>query len=59
MGIILKHKDSGKIIFYLKGAETEMLPRVRPGQKAALNEQCEILAMEGLRTLVITQKLLT
>lgn len=24
MGIILKHKGSGKIMFYLKGAETEM-----------------------------------
>jgi len=31
MGIILKYKQTGKIIFYLKGAETEMKNKVRPG----------------------------
>ena len=31
MGIILKHRESGKIIFYLKGAETVMKATVRPG----------------------------
>lgn len=30
MGIILKHRDTGKIMFYLKGAETEMIKKVRP-----------------------------
>jgi hypothetical protein len=30
MGIILKHIQTGKIIFYLKGAETEMKQKVRP-----------------------------
>jgi phospholipid-translocating ATPase len=30
MGIILKHLESGKIIFYLKGAETVMESKVRP-----------------------------
>jgi phospholipid-translocating ATPase len=30
MGIILKHKESQKIMFYLKGAETVMKDPVRP-----------------------------
>ena len=30
MGIILKHIQTGKIVFYLKGAETVMTKKVRP-----------------------------
>lgn len=46
-------------MFYLKGAETVMQNKVRPNQRASLRESCETLAMDGLRTLVISQKLLT
>ena len=56
MGIVLKHRESGKIIFYMKGAETVMKACVRPGQRATIDESCENLAIEGLRTLVIAQK---
>jgi phospholipid-translocating ATPase len=42
----------------LKGAETVMEKKVKPHQRATLVESCENLAMEGLRTLVISQKLL-
>ena len=59
MGIVLKHQETGKIIFYLKGAETVMKATVRPGQRATIDESCENLAIEGLRTLVIAQKGLT
>lgn len=59
MGIILRHRQSNKIVFYLKGAETVMEKKVKPSQRATLVESCENLAMEGLRTLVISQKLLT
>lgn len=59
MGIILKHRESQKIIFYLKGAETVMEEKVKPNYRTALRESCEALAMDGLRTLVISQKLLT
>ena len=31
MGIVLRNKESNKIIFYLKGAETVMKATVRPG----------------------------
>ena len=30
MGIILRHEDSGRIIFYLKGAETVVRDMVKP-----------------------------
>jgi len=53
MGIVVKHTETGKIIFYLKGAETVMKATVRPGQRATIDESCENLALEGLRTLVI------
>ncbi len=36
-----------------------MLSKVRPSQRATVDEACENLAIEGLRTLVISQKLLT
>lgn len=59
MGIIVRHRQSNRIMFYLKGAETVMEKKVRPNQRASLAESCENLAMDGLRTLVISQKLLT
>ena len=59
MGIIMKDRVSGKILFYLKGSETVMEPKVKPNQRATLAESTEDLARDGLRTLVISQKLLS
>ena len=59
MGIILKHTESGTIVFYLKGAEVVMKQKVRAHNRATVDEACENLALEGLRTLVISQKLVT
>lgn len=59
MGIIIKHKSSGRLIFYLKGAETVMKNKVKPNQRVVIDESCDNLANEGLRTLVISQKLLS
>ena len=59
MGIVLKHVSTGRIIFYLKGAEVVMRQKVRPSQRATVDEACDNLAIEGLRTLVISQKLIT
>jgi phospholipid-translocating ATPase len=42
----------------LKGAETVMKTKVRPNQRVTIDEACENLALEGLRTLVISQKLI-
>ena len=57
MGIIVRHRQSNKIIFYVKGADVIMAPMVKPGQRSACVEFCENLSRDGLRTLVITQKL--
>ena len=58
MGIIMRHRQSGKLMFYVKGADVAMIPKVKPGQRSTCQEFCENLAMEGLRTLVITHKLI-
>lgn len=44
MGIILKHAQSGKYIFYLKGAEVVMKDKVKPNQRVTIDESCENLA---------------
>mmetsp|Transcript_4676 Transcript_4676/g.7949 ORF Transcript_4676/g.7949 Transcript_4676/m.7949 type:complete len:542 (-) Transcript_4676:46-1671(-) len=56
MGIVMKHQSTGRLVFYLKGAETVMKYKVRPNQRVDIDESCENLANEGLRTLVISQK---
>ncbi|CAI2369958.1 unnamed protein product [Moneuplotes crassus] len=59
MGIVVKYKKNGLILFFCKGAEVVMKDKVKPQQRSDLLEKCEILAMEGLRTLVIGQKVLS
>jgi len=54
MGIVLKHVGTDRLIFYLKGAETVMKNKVKPQQRVVIDESCENLANEGLRTLVIS-----
>jgi phospholipid-translocating ATPase len=56
MGIIVKNKETNSLMFYVKGAETVMEKIVRPDQRVSLSENCEQLANDGLRTLVISQK---
>ena len=59
MGIIVRYVKNGMILFYCKGAEVVMKDIVKPQQRSYLLEKCEILAMEGLRTLVVGQKVMT
>lgn len=59
MSVLVRHKETGRYIYYAKGAEVVMEVKVKPSQKSPLLEFCESLAMEGLRTLVIAQKVLT
>jgi phospholipid-translocating ATPase len=56
MGIVLRHTETNRLIFYLKGAEVVMKGKVHPNQRVTIDEACENLANEGLRTLVIAQK---
>jgi len=57
MGIVVQEKNSNEIIFYLKGADTVMKNIVKDNDW--LDEACEGMARQGLRTLVVARKLLT
>ena len=59
MGIILQNKKYNHIIFYLKGAENVMMKFVKKEYIGYIKENAENLATKGLRTLVLTQKLLS
>jgi len=58
MGIILRNVKHDHIIFYLKGAENIIEGVVKEEYKSYVKENAETLACLGLRTLVMTQKLL-
>ena len=59
MGIILKNRIHGHIIYYLKGAENVMLKFVKKEYISYISENAENLATKGLRTLVLTQKIIS
>ena len=59
MGIVLKNKKYNHIIFYLKGAENVMLEYVKNEYKGYIKENAENLAQKGLRTLVLTQRIIS
>jgi phospholipid-translocating ATPase len=56
MGIIIKHEASNRIIFYLKGADMVMIDKCKLIYRGYIQDECDTLAREGLRTLVIAQK---
>lgn len=53
MGILVRHLWSNKILYYLKGADVIMIQRVRKFYRSYVTDDCDNLAREGLRTLVI------
>ncbi|KAI8909700.1 hypothetical protein EDD86DRAFT_190542 [Gorgonomyces haynaldii] len=57
MGIIVRNKANGQIVFYQKGADAIMAKIVMFNHW--LDEECGNMAREGLRTLVIGRKLLS
>lgn len=59
MGILVRHQNTGRLIFYLKGADSIMQNKVKKVYKPVVQDECEGLAREGLRTLVIAQKFLS
>ena len=56
MGIIVKHISTNRLILYLKGADLVMVERCKMIYRGYIQDECDTLAREGLRTLVITQK---
>ncbi len=59
MGIILKNLETNSIVFYLKGADAVMKTLIPEVKRGFLMDECDNLAKEGLRTLVLTQKKLS
>lgn len=59
MGILVRYLGTNKIIFYLKGADSIIQTKVKKVYKPIVQDECENLAREGLRTLVVAQKVLT
>lgn len=57
--ILVQNRETSKFIYYAKGAEIVLEPLIQDSQKPLLIEFCEQLAVEGLRTLVFAQKVLT
>ncbi|PRP82798.1 ATPase, class II, type 9B [Planoprotostelium fungivorum] len=57
MGIIVRHKGTSGIYFYMKGADVVMSTIVQHNDW--LEEECSTMAREGLRTLVFGRKSLT
>lgn len=59
MGIIVREEVSKTIMFYLKGADTAIMPKLGSVAASFVAEECENLAKDGLRTLVLCCKILT
>ena len=57
MGIIVRETSTGEIRLYMKGADTVMASIVLYNDW--LEEECDNLAREGLRTLVVASKRLS
>jgi len=58
MGIILKHQQTKRIMFLLKGAEQIIAEKVDQDSASKMREAAELLSMEGLRTLSFACKVL-
>lgn len=59
MGIVLQHESTNDIVFYLKGADIVMKDMLMEVKRGYLLDECDNLSKEGLRTLVLTQKVIS
>lgn len=57
MGILIRDLQSNEITFYLKGADSVMIPLVKANDW--VEEEVANMAREGLRTLVVASKVMT
>jgi len=56
MGIIVRERWSGRILFFVKGAESVMMSMLRQKASGWLAEECGNFARDGLRTLVVAYR---
>lgn len=59
MGVLLREKGTGLLLFLLKGADSALQMRVNEEDRIFLEEECDGLSREGLRTLVLAQRRLS
>ena len=59
MGIIIREISSGFLLFIVKGADVVIKDTVKQIYKGFIIDECDNLALEGLRTLVYSYKVLT
>ena len=59
MGILVRHVETKRVIFYIKGADSVMKSIVRAVYQGEVEDKSEQLAREGFRTLVFAQTILT
>lgn len=59
MGIIVRDTETGRIVYYLKGADHVIRNRVLQNYQGFLKDNCDDLSREGYRTLVYAYKVLT
>ena len=52
MSVLVRQRETGAIIYYVKGAEVVMERMIQKAQRMLLLEYSEQLAIEGLRALV-------
>ena len=56
MGILVRNCEDGRLTFFLKGADSVVQGLVDSSDRIFLEEQCEGLSKEGLRTLVFAYR---
>lgn len=59
MGIILRETSTGRGLFFVKGADFIMKDLVQQFKRGFVIDECDNLAMDGLRTLVFAMKTLS
>eukprot|EP01017_Pseudomicrothorax_dubius_P027041 TRINITY_DN3070_c0_g1_i2.p1 TRINITY_DN3070_c0_g1~~TRINITY_DN3070_c0_g1_i2.p1 ORF type:complete len:766 (-),score=175.45 TRINITY_DN3070_c0_g1_i2:1550-3847(-) len=58
MGVLIRHKQTNRVVFFLKGADNVMAQCVKEVYRSTISDECEALAREGLRTLVFACRLI-
>lgn len=58
MGLLIRDENQGQIHLLLKGADSIIIPMVDQGTASFIKQNCDHLAKQGLRTLVMCSKIL-
>lgn len=59
MSVIVRHPDTHKLTLLTKGADSVMIPLLKPSNLPMLNHALSTFSIEGLRSLVMAQRVLS